>query len=288
MSEEEPSTRAQPQLLSAAARACSVCGVGTRFNTQAALIKHLADAHSVEAIDEATYYASHPAAAAPGGVIGWDAEAAARGGAPEPHGGWGSENWAVAAAVNDSAGARENMVSANMVSTDLVQSLIDRLHKAEAHIAALSAVVQARSGHPFDPNASIRRIQIDNLQKEVQYTPIVTFGRMVYLTGLRAELPSVAEQAVMVFKNMIQILKKAGTDAWHLLKVNLHLADIRDTQVVHQEWEKCFEALGMQPHDRPVRITSQMTMKETWTRVEVHAEAVLPASAGLPAGAAAS
>ena len=73
-----------------------------------------------------------------------------------------------------------------------------------------------------------------------------------------------------------------------MLKVNLHLADIRDTQVVHQEWEKCFEALGMQPHDRPVRITSQMTMKETWTRVEVHAEAVLPASAGLPAGAAAS
>ena len=68
------------------ARACSVCGVGTRFNTQAALIKHLADAHSVEAIDEATYYASHPAAAAPGGVIGWDAEAAARGRA-EPHGG---------------------------------------------------------------------------------------------------------------------------------------------------------------------------------------------------------
>ena len=78
-------------------------------------------------------------------------------------------------------------------------------------------------------------------------------------------------------EHMKTLLHKAGTNTRHLLKVNIYLSDIRTVDACHRAWEQFFAAQAMGDEERPVRITHQTVLKEQSYRVEVHAEAVLPA-----------
>ena len=178
------------------------------------------------------------------------------------------------------------------VPVDLLQSMLDRINQCERDkesmmrriqdqdnkLRALSAGTRAGQMPPFDPYAEIQRIPIRGAN--MGYNPIVTFGRMVWLTGIVAlqlvdqDVEGQTEQAL---EHLTHLLRKAGTDSRHLVRVSVYLADIRTADSMYKAWNKHFEKLGLAEKDRPVRITHQATLKEPGFRVEVHAEAVLPA-----------
>ena len=103
---------------------------------------------------------------------------------------------------------------------------------------------------------------------------------MVWVTGivaLNTVDQDVEHQTNQALEHMKTLLHKAGTNTRHLLKVNIYLSDIRTVDACHRAWEQFFAAQAMGDEERPVRITHQTVLKEQSYRVEVHAEAVLPA-----------
>ena len=132
--------------------------------------------------------------------------------------------------------------------------------------------------HPFDAAAEIKRIPVRGARPG--YSPIVTFGRMVWLTGivaLQTVDQDVEGQTRQALEHMTLLLHKAGTDPTHLLRLNVYLADIRCADRMYKAWNEYFEGLGLSEGQRPVRITHEARLKNEGFRVEVHAEAVLPA-----------
>ena len=127
-------------------------------------------------------------------------------------------------------------------------------------------------------NPEIKRVQVRGAKPG--YSPIVTFGRMVWLTGivaLNTDNQFVEAQTKQALEHMTVLLNKAGTNPEHLLRVNVYLSDIRTADHMYRAWNSYFDSLGLQEEQRPVRITHQATLKDAGFRVEVHAEAVLPA-----------
>lgn len=61
------------------------------------------------------------------------------------------------------------------------------------------------------------------------------------------------------------------------MRVTVYLADIRSADHMYKAWNSYFEEQGLEEKDRPVRITHEAKLKDPGFRVEVHAEAVLPA-----------
>mmetsp|Transcript_23712 Transcript_23712/g.58773 ORF Transcript_23712/g.58773 Transcript_23712/m.58773 type:complete len:448 (-) Transcript_23712:306-1649(-) len=178
-----------------------------------------------------------------------------------------------------------------VLDKDLVMQMLDRLKKLEenkadmqtqiseqqSRIASLTAGVRAAQMSPFGSNARIKRIPIRGITPG--YTPIVTFGRMVYLTGIVASQTvdqDVQGQTTQALEHMKILLVKAGTDHTHLLQVRIYLTDIRTIDHMMKAWEDFFTGLGIPEKERPSRITQQATLKDPGYRVEVHAEAVLP------------
>ena len=299
----------QPLLLQSSARNCTTCGV-KRFKTQTELIKHMGDVHGVVAIDEEQYAAwraaneaEDPAGGTPAQNGGHQGEggafALAHAGASGAGPSWGGDSWqaaAVAGAGNgalvhqpqygagDAGSGGQNVV----IPADLVANMLERLQSAEQRNAALeqrlavmekaNALAHGRQFPPFDPTAEIKRVAIKNAKPG--YSPIVIFGRMVWVTGivaLNTVNQDVEHQTNQALEHMKTLLHKAGTNTRHLLKVNIYLSDIRTVDACHRAWEQFFAAQAMGDEERPVRITHQTVLKEQSYRVEVHAEAVLPA-----------
>jgi enamine deaminase RidA (YjgF/YER057c/UK114 family) len=103
---------------------------------------------------------------------------------------------------------------------------------------------------------------------------------MVWLTGivaLQTVDQDVEGQTRQALEHMTLLLHKAGTDPTHLLRLNVYLADIRCADRMYKAWNEYFEGLGLSEGQRPVRITHEARLKNEGFRVEVHAEAVLPA-----------
>jgi enamine deaminase RidA (YjgF/YER057c/UK114 family) len=128
-------------------------------------------------------------------------------------------------------------------------------------------------------NPEIKRVQVRSAKPG--YSPIVTFGRVVWLTGIVAKHAattwSAEAQTKQVLEHMTVLLNTAGTNPEHLLRVTLCLRDIRTAEYAFRAWDSYFNELGLSEEWRPVRITHQMTLKDPQSQVEVHAEAVLPA-----------
>ena len=97
------------------------------------------------------------------------------------------------------------------------------------------------------------------------------------MAGHGATTWSAEAQTKQVLEHMTVLLNRAGTNPEHLLRVTLCLSDIRTAEYAFRAWDSYFNELGLSEEWRPVRITHQMTLKDPQYRVEVHAEAVLPA-----------
>jgi enamine deaminase RidA (YjgF/YER057c/UK114 family) len=130
---------------------------------------------------------------------------------------------------------------------------------------------------PFDPTAEIKRIKAPGANPG--YNPIIQFGRLLWLTGIVSrELSNDAgEQTLSALQNMKFMLTQAGTDLKHLLRVTLHVSDIRVMEKTASAWKEFFiKRNGMKEEDLPVRLTTQAVLKDPKFLVEVHAEAVVP------------
>ena len=134
---------------------------------------------------------------------------------------------------------------------------------------------------PFDPTAQIKRVKAPGANPG--YNPIIQFGRLLWLTGIVSrELSNDAgEQTLSALQNMKFMLTQAGTDLKHLLRVTLHVSDIRVMEKTATAWKEFFiKRNGMKEEDLPVRLTTQSVLKDPKFLVEVHAEAVLPEKNG--------
>ena len=130
---------------------------------------------------------------------------------------------------------------------------------------------------PFDPTAEIKRIKAPGANPG--YNPIIQFGRLLWLTGIVSrELSNDAgEQTLSALQNMKFMLTQAGTDLKYLLRVTLHVSDIRVMEKTASAWKEFFiKRNGMKEEDLPVRLTTQAVLKDPKFLVEVHAEAVVP------------
>ena len=211
-----------------------------------------------------------------------------------PHGGFGG----LSSMPSPATGLISNGAAMSLgdgVGDDILQNVYERLALLEqenklqklkiAELDARCTTLSASSNLAAPPflddaaiNPEIKRVQIRGAKPG--YSPIVTFGRMVWLTGivaLNTDNQFVEAQTKQALEHMTVLLQKAGTDPHHLLRVNVYLSDIRTADHMYRAWNSYFESLGMVEEQRPVRITHQATLKDFGFRVEVHAEAVLPA-----------
>jgi enamine deaminase RidA (YjgF/YER057c/UK114 family) len=86
----------------------------------------------------------------------------------------------------------------------------------------------------------------------------------LWLTGIVSrELSNDAgEQTLSALQNMKFMLTQAGTDLKHLLRVTLHVSDIRVMEKTASAWKEFFiKRNGMKEEDLPVRLTTQAVLK---------------------------
>jgi enamine deaminase RidA (YjgF/YER057c/UK114 family)/uncharacterized C2H2 Zn-finger protein len=277
---EVPRFDEEPIELGPQAKSCSTCQA--RFTNRDALIKHMWESHRLRAVPA-------PAEPEPRGVDGMDGAAAraAAAVAMVPHGGFGGLSTMPSPATGlISAGA--GMSLGDHAGDDVLGNIYEQLAVLKEENRALNARMNAMSAAsnlaapPFVDDSTIvpeiKRVQVRGAKPG--YSPIVTFGRMVWLTGivaLNTDNQFVEAQTKQALEHMTVLLNKAGTNPEHLLRVNVYLSDIRTADHMYRAWNSYFDSLGLQEEQRPVRITHQATLKDAGFRVEVHAEAVLPA-----------
>ena len=286
----------EPLELAPQAKTCSNCQA--RFSGRAQLIEHMWSAHGVRAVPAPADPEPNGHANGGDGMDGGSIPARVHAGtmavAMVLHGGFGG----LSSMPSPATGLISNgapMSLGDGVGDDILQNVYERLALLEqenklqklkiAELDARCTTLSAASNlaaPPFLDNASInpeiKRVQVRGAKPG--YSPIVTFGRMVWLTGivaLNTENQFVEAQTRQALEHMTVLLQKAGTDPHHLLRVNVYLSDIRTADHMYRAWNSYFESLGMVEEQRPVRITHQATLKDFGFRVEVHAEAVLPA-----------
>ena len=116
-------------------------------------------------------------------------------------------------------------------------------------------------------------------EMDQEYSPVTTFGRAVYLTGVVATTRGhdIELQTCEALTSLKQILHKAGTDIRHVLRVTVYISDIRFADRMYSAWGKFFDVHQVDRGNRPTRITHVACLKCPEIHVEMHAEAVLPA-----------
>ena len=78
------------------------------------------------------------------------------------------------------------------------------------------------------------------------YSPGVTFGQLVFVSGQGATVPGTGElvgldvetQTEQVFKNIAAILEAAGSGLDHILRCGVFLADMRDFPKMNAVYER--------------------------------------------------
>lgn len=92
------------------------------------------------------------------------------------------------------------------------------------------------------------------------YSPAVTFGDLVFVSGQGAVVPETGElagldvesQTEQVFRNISAILEAAGTSLEHVIRCGVFLADMRDFPKMNAVYER------MMKGNRAARTTVQV------------------------------
>ena len=140
-------------------------------------------------------------------------------------------------------------------------------------------MIKVTGVNPYDPPVDSEIIRVKAPGANPGYNPIIKFGRLLWLTGIvsRSLENDAGAQTLSALQNMQFMLTQAGTDLKHLLRVTLHVSDIRSMEKTAAAWKEFFiKRNGLKEEDLPVRLTTQAVLKDPKFLVEVHAEAVLP------------
>jgi reactive intermediate/imine deaminase len=105
------------------------------------------------------------------------------------------------------------------------------------------------------------------------YSPGAKGGGMIYTagqvawdeTGKLVGIGDVRAQTVQTLKNVVAVLKEGGATPADVLKCNVYLADIRQFQIMNEEFAKVF------PTDPPARTTVEARLAELEMLVEIEA-----------------
>ena len=112
---------------------------------------------------------------------------------------------------------------------------------------------------------------------KAHYSPAVVHKGIVYVSGQlpldangEAQLGSIEEQTELCMKNIETILKAAGSDLHHILKVSVFIADIGN-------WAKFNETFAaIMGHHRPARIVVPCNLLNRGCGIEIDCIASLP------------
>ncbi len=95
---------------------------------------------------------------------------------------------------------------------------------------------------------------------------VFTAGQVAWdKTGRVVGIGDVRRQTIQTLKNVVSVLKEGGARPSDVLKCNVYLADIRDFQVMNEEFAKIF------PIDPPARTTVEARLAEPEMLVEIEA-----------------
>jgi enamine deaminase RidA (YjgF/YER057c/UK114 family) len=193
------------------------------------------------------------------------------------------------AIVRQSSGrevANLSISDGEVVTAHVFNELVSRFKALEDKVDALErsrTSMRHALVEPFDPTTKIQRIQVGerSVSNSAGFSPIVTFGRLVWLTGITAcfenvEVMPIQAQMRQSLDYMVKLLERAGTDVLHLISIKVYLNDIRDMGPCAKIWEEYFSEMGIEAKDRPVRNTCVSQSKDRRLLVELHAHAVLP------------
>jgi len=125
-----------------------------------------------------------------------------------------------------------------------------------------------------------RPVTAPGLPKPVgPYSPGMTFGRLVFVSGQGAidpatgalAGPDIATQTEQVFRNIRAILEAAGTDLQHVLRCGVFLVDMDEFGAMNASYARAFG------DHRPVRTTVAVSaLPHPGLRVEIDCIAYLP------------
>ncbi len=109
-------------------------------------------------------------------------------------------------------------------------------------------------------------------KRERPYSQAVRAGGLVYTSG--ALLPNGANdieaQTTQLFDDLSHVLKQAGTDLGHVIKVNVYMADLDDRDGFNRVWDRYF------PVNKPARTMVGHAGLPGAAKVEIDTVAVLP------------
>ena len=116
-----------------------------------------------------------------------------------------------------------------------------------------------------------------NLKPDALIAPAVIAGNFVFVSGNVGWEPETREakvgieaQTEQAFENLKSILKAAGTDFEHVVKVNIYLTNIDDFAAMNQVFRRYF------PHNPPARTTVGTVLARSDLLVEIEMVALLP------------
>lgn len=108
------------------------------------------------------------------------------------------------------------------------------------------------------------------------YSPgILAEGRLVYVSGQgpfrdgKVMLGTIAEETELTLANVMRVLAAAGTDASHVVRCGVYLADIADFDAMNAVYARHF------PDPRPARTTVGAALAGG-IKVEIDCVAVVP------------
>jgi len=109
------------------------------------------------------------------------------------------------------------------------------------------------------------------------YSPGTRGGNMIFTAGQVAwdktgkviGINDVRAQTIQTLSNVVAVLKEGGAKLSDVLKCNVYLKDMKDFQIMNEEFAKLF------PEHPPARTTVQATMAESEMLVEIEAIAYL-------------
>jgi 2-iminobutanoate/2-iminopropanoate deaminase len=126
---------------------------------------------------------------------------------------------------------------------------------------------------------TIKRVTAANLPSPVgPYSPGITAGNLVFVSGQAGRDPSTGEiaddveaQTEQTLKNIAAILEAAGSDLSHVIRCGVFLIDIGDFQKMNGVYARMFGG------HRPARTTVQVAaLPEPGLLVEIDAVALVP------------
>ena len=109
------------------------------------------------------------------------------------------------------------------------------------------------------------------------YSPGARGGNMVYTAGQVAwdntgkviGINDVRAQTIQTLANVVAVLKEGGAELKDVLKCNVYLKDMKDFQIMNEEFAKLFT------ENPPARTTVQTPMAEAEMLVEIEAIAYI-------------